>query len=142
MKSYEEDYNRKMVGWLIFLYLIFSATLFFAQPKSPSQKEENKIKNLETALQSNNEGLTKSAVYLAGKYKIAEVTDELCTLYTNSNNTNLKYLIAIALYKIGTEKSNSAVITLCQNDKSKKFKFIGDEIAEANIDSSRFLTVK
>lgn len=142
MKRYEEDYNRKVVGWLIFLYFLFSATLFFAQPKSPSQKEEYKIKNLITALQSDNEGLTKSAVYLSGKYKISEVTDELCSLYKNSNNVNLKYLIAIALYKIGTDKSFNAAITLCQNDKSRKFKFIGNEIAKANIDSSHLLTVK
>ncbi len=142
MERYEQNTNRKVVGWVIFLYILFSAALLLAEPNSNTNREENKINNLITALRSDNEGLMKSAVYLAGKYKIDAAVDELCFLYKNTTNQNTKYLIAISLYKIGTEKSFNAVTNLCCKDKNKKFRFIGNEIAKQYSDTTNYITKK
>ncbi|HPN37154.1 MAG TPA: hypothetical protein PL041_02040 [Melioribacteraceae bacterium] len=140
MERYQQNTNSGVTKWVIFFYLVFCATLVFAQSKNNVNKEENKINNLITALRSDNEGLMKSAVYLAGKYKVNEVVDELCDLYKTTYNENTKYLIAISLFKIGTEKSFTAVTNLCCKDKSKKFRFIGSEIAKTYTDTTNYIT--
>lgn len=140
MRRDEQNTGSKFTSMIIFLYIIFSAVLLFAQPNSKNQTEENKINNLITALHSDNKGLIKSAIYFTGKYKFERLIPELCALYKKEDNENTKYLIIMALYNIKTEESIRLATNLCINDKANRFNFIGKEIAKTYSDTNSLLT--
>ncbi|QQS35850.1 MAG: HEAT repeat domain-containing protein [Ignavibacteriales bacterium] len=78
---------------------------------------ENMLKNLEVAINSENEGLRRSAVYLAGKYKVAEVVDDLTEILSTEKDPNNRVLIALALNEIGSEEALKALKKLSVNDE-------------------------
>ena len=85
------------------------------------------IKNLIVALNSDNNGLKRSAVYFAGYNKISETVDQLIDLLHSSNDDlSMKTLAAYALHQIGNEEcmdalkdaaSHSGDIRLCSKCK-------------------------
>lgn len=107
---------------------VLAAVLVYASAGAQSTQKEICKKfqhNLVTAIQSDNVGLKKSGIYLAGKYEIDELTGVLVDALRKETDTSVKILIGLALYRIGTEEGFEAIknISLIEKDKEVKRMF-------------------
>ncbi len=103
-----------MVVTVIFaIGLIFSVYTHGQTKLTPKQQA---VGNLINALNSENDGLRKSAIYLAGKNKIKEVADVLVGRLTKEKDAGMKILIALSLYNIGDVRGMETVHTVAQRD--------------------------
>lgn len=73
-----------------------------AQEKPYQKFEINKraIQDLAIGINSDNQGLQRSSIYLAGKYEITELVPELIKQFKENEDYEVRYLVAIVLYKI------------------------------------------
>jgi hypothetical protein len=83
---------------------------------------ENAVKNLIIGINSNNEGLSRSSIYYAGKDKVAEAVGALVEKMWKEKNPNTRILIALSLYQIGDFKGLEAVKEQAVNDSDEKVK--------------------
>ena len=107
------------------LLIIVSLTTFAQKPVS-----RNAIDNLITGINSENEGLRRSAIYFAGKYEYAETTEALVAQLKKEDNPNTRLLIANALFRIGDPFGMEAVLEISQSDSNAKVKRIAGAIYE------------
>ena len=83
---------------------------------------ENAVKNLIIGINSNNEGLSRSSIYYAGKDKVAEAVGALVEKMWKEKNPNTRILIALSLYQIGDFKGLEAVKEQAVKDSNEKVK--------------------
>ncbi|GAB1442924.1 hypothetical protein MASR2M39_17600 [Ignavibacteriales bacterium] len=100
---------------MVVLMLLATTTNTEAQRKY--QFNKNSIESLRDGITSNNNGLRRSAIYMAGFYEINEVANTLCDELKNEINPAVKVLIALALYKIGDENSLNMIESLSKTEK-------------------------
>ena len=84
--------------------IIALSLVLFSGISAQSKKSypEKSVKNLVTAIESDNDGLKRSGIYLAGFYKVNETAPVLLKLFPKENSKN-QILIALSLYQIGEE---------------------------------------
>jgi len=82
---------------------------------------ENEIKNLINAIQSDNEGLKASAIYIAGYYKLDQTIPSMLKSFSKESEKN-KILIALTLYQIGEESGLTRLMQLADKEANKKVK--------------------
>lgn len=99
----------------IVLVLLTLTTETEAQKKY--QFNENSIESLREGITSKNNGLRRSAIYMAGFYEVSEVANTLSDEIKNELNPAIKVLIALALYKIGDENSLQTIESLSKTEK-------------------------
>ena len=94
----------KAIG-ITLLSLLLMSTLLDAQTYSKQRIElpEIAIVNLLNGIRSDNNGVKKSCVYFAGKYKVLEVSQDLVEQIENSNDEELCQMIVWSLYQIGND---------------------------------------
>ena len=93
-----------------------------AQSSNYKNVTKNSIKTLEQGIKSENEGVRRSSIYMAGLYKIDEVVDVLVDQLHREKDSNTKILIALALYNIGNPKGMEAVKDLSAKDQDMRVK--------------------
>mgnify|MGYP001198501356 CR=1 FL=1 len=133
--------NFRTTTIIVVLYILLSAVILLAQDNKSVEKQNNNIATLVMGIKSNNEGLRKSAIYLAGKNQITEVITVLSEEFKNESKAEVKYLIAISLFKINTKESIDSACALCRYENNSKFKLIGNQINSA-FNNSTVLTKK
>ncbi len=79
----------------------------------------NSIETLKKGIKSDNPGLRKSAIYMAGLYKIDEAVETLVEQLELERNPSTRVLIALSLYNIGNYDGMEAVKELAANDMDK-----------------------
>jgi hypothetical protein len=114
--------KRKFV-LLVFLFLsamICNETV--AQNVSIKVLTPNKyaLENLKASLNSENCGVKRHAIYLAGKYRIAEAEEILLEQLKNEKLPCNRILIALVLYELGSQKALIAVGDLVKNEYNAK----------------------
>lgn len=91
-----------------------------------SAQQEEKIKkgidNLVVALESDNAGLKRSAVYMIYKYNLTELVELVKEEFKNSDDKAFKIFLARTIYKVGSEKEMTFLRTASQNEKDKDVK--------------------
>jgi ATP-dependent helicase/DNAse subunit B len=100
---------------MVVLMILASTTNTEAQKKY--QFNKNSIESLRDGITSKNNGLRRSAIYMAGFYEISEVSNTLCDELKNEINPAIKVLIALTLYKIGDENSLKAIENLSKTER-------------------------
>lgn len=101
--------------YTIGLLTLLSLTLFAAP------KNNGKIANLKAGITSSNEGLKKSAMYMAGKYKVSETAGDLVNELKNSDN-NIKILAALSLLRINDSKAMTQVKAAAEKETDARTK--------------------
>lgn len=114
----------KNSGIITVLVLLLQAGFSHAQEQTQSRyfKEKLYLQNLITGIQSENTGLRRSAIYLAGKYRIAEVNSVLIEAMKAEIDPSTRILIALSLYNIGEVSGMEAILNFSHIEKDAKVK--------------------
>lgn len=101
-----------------------------AQKNSIKDVTSNKyaLQNLVAGIHSDNTGVKRSAIYLAGKYRIAESEEALIAQLKEENDPSTRILIALVLYEMGSEAGLLEVKDLSLNDKDIKVRRMATQI--------------
>ena len=116
------------------LFFVLSLVLLLTVSSANAQSSENgwtmkSIKNLSAGINSDNYGLKRSAIYLAGKYKLDRLLDDLIKILDAERNEQVKILTAIAIDKIGDRKGLEAIRNKISSEKDDKVKQIYQAIS-------------
>jgi hypothetical protein len=106
---------------MVLLAGVMLSTLVKAQHVT-TPVSENAINNLIIGIKSDNEGLNRSCIYYAGKYRIREAVDALIDKMSNVKDANTKVLIALSLYEIRDAKGLEAVRRQSLTDENERVK--------------------
>ncbi|MCU0365572.1 MAG: HEAT repeat domain-containing protein [Ignavibacteriaceae bacterium] len=86
------------------------------------------LENLVAGIHSDNTGVKRSAIYFAGKYRIAETEEALIAQLKTENDPSTRILIALVLYELGSEEGLLEVKDLSLNDKNTKVRRMATQI--------------
>lgn len=78
------------------------------------------IENYRIGLNSGNEGIVKSCIYFAGKYRMNDVCSDLLSIIEKSDDVELCRLILWSLYQIGNDKYCDMLQKIVHNHKSEE----------------------
>jgi HEAT repeat protein len=117
MKSQNSAKN-KIFTIVLMIAMILPASLMLAQNNSINDVTNHKyaLDNLLAGIKSENEGVRRSSIYLAGKYKISEAEQTLIEQLKNEPNPSIRTLIAFVLYELGSEEGLGEVKKLALGD--------------------------
>lgn len=103
-----------------------------AQPSLDRTKTvtEHGLPSLAIGIKSANDGVKKSAIYLAGQYKFPEMVKPLTEQLRRENDASVRVLIALALYEIGTAESIEVIKNLAATDKNTRVRNMSKSILE------------
>ena len=102
----------------------------YAQKNSIKDVTANEyaLQNLVAGIQSDNTGVKRSAIYFAGKYRIAEAEESLIAQLKEENDPSTRILIALVLYEMGSEEGLREVQNLSLNDEDAKVRRMATQI--------------
>ena len=107
---------------VLLLVVSFVTNISVAQKNNEQLKLcSNAKQNLIMALNSDNAGLKRSAVYFAGYYKVYEAVESLADLLNSTSaDVSAKTLAAYALHQIGDEECLDALKEAANNNSDKR----------------------
>lgn len=120
--------KRRLLTAILLTVVLTGST--FTQINTLKNLTANKyaFENLVAGIHSDNDGVRRSSIYLAGYYRLAEVADELISQLKNEKNESTRILIALVLYELGSEKGLLEVKDLSLNDKDVKVRRMATHI--------------
>jgi len=98
--------------------------------RSDKQFTEQEIGNLLTGITSENLGLRKSAIYLAGLYGVNEAVPTLIEQLKKEENADVKVLTALVLFRLEDPKGIEAIENLYKNDDNVRVKRMSKAILD------------
>lgn len=129
---------KKMNG-INFYGAVMLLTLIFVQPanvfsqtnvKEKLSQHPTAVNDLMLGIQSENEGLRKSSIYFAGKYRIKEVVPALIDQMDEEKNPSIRILIANTLFRIGDERGIEKIIAVSAKDDNGKVRRICNALVQ------------
>ena len=107
-------------GFVVFLFLVVETLKVEAQDQKNIivSLNEEAIGNLKTAIKSDNDGLRKSGIYLAGKHSVSEVSETLVEQLDVETDPSLRILIIRVLYIIDNDRYIDEIYNLAINDEN------------------------
>ncbi len=105
-----------------FVALIFTGFVSTTLAKDNVHFSERDIANLVNGIESDNNGLMRSSIYFAGKYRILETTDALLEVLKNETDASNIILIALTIYEIGDRDAMMKVIETAKEASNTKVK--------------------
>ena len=121
--------SRLLSLFIVVILLIFVSSLH-AQNNSIKDVTSNKyaLQNLLAGIKSDNEGVQRSSIYFAGKYRIAESETALIEQLSKEENPSTRILIALVLFEMGSKEGLEAVKELALNDVDPKVRRMSTHI--------------
>ena len=119
------------------LYFVLIAILFFflvsesiGQTKMVSEmtKQKYALQNIIMGIHSENEGVRESSIYFAGKYRFIDTEDALISQLKVEEDSDLKILIGLALFRMNSEKGMKELLTLAVKDEDSRVKRMSQAI--------------
>lgn len=112
------------------LLTLVLTTSVWAQNNSIKEALDYKyaMKNLVAGIHSENDGVRRSSIYLAGYYRITEAEDALIDQLTDEKNASTRILISLVLYELGSEKGMQKVKNVSVNDGDAKVRRMATQI--------------
>ncbi len=120
--------NMKKVFTTLTVLVLMSTAIFAQNRNAELSFGKNGVANLRMAIESENPGLRKSAIYFAGKYQLEALVETLMKELENEDNAEMKYLISVTLYKIGKENGIYKVKELSETDTNPKVRRLAEAI--------------
>ena len=113
---------------LLTIFLLSSAAIAQKQSIGDVTTNEHALKNLIAGIQSENDGLKRSSIYFAGKYRIAEVENILINQLQKEEDPSTRILIALVLFEMGSIEGLLVVQRLAQNDDNERVRRMATHI--------------
>ena len=107
------------------IFFLTASTISFAQSELNHERplHKNAFKALTAGINSSNEGVAKSSVYMAGFYRFENMVDPLINILKDENKQDeLRVLAAYSLYMICDDKAMNAIRDVsfcCRNEMVK-----------------------
>lgn len=98
-----------------YLALVFFAVASLAIAQQSKNFTNLEVDNLISAIKSDNPGLQKSAIYLAGYYRVIETVEAIKEEMNTSEDPSIKVLAALTLYEIGSGEAIDDILSLVDN---------------------------
>lgn len=118
------------------LGLVISNGVFAQNTLTEFTQHKYALDNIIMGIHSENEGVRKSAIYFAGKYKVKETAQDLIDQLSKEGNASIKILIALSLFEIDSKEGLEEVRKLSLNDNNQKVRrmaaFIYNEYANSD----------
>jgi hypothetical protein len=127
--------NLKLTFAVLVMSLLFTSLLAGQESGKTEFKKmsETGITNLINGVKSDNPGLKKSSIFMAGKYNVVEMEDVLIAELKNQNDPEIKLLIATALHGMYSKKGMIALEDFAQDSSNPRLqKFAKLYIADFN----------
>lgn len=86
---------------VVLLVLLSMQNGFAQSSENHARFKKQSLQNLEMGITSQNDGVRKSSIYLAGKYRIAELIPVLYRQLLQEKDTFNKRLILLSIYQVG-----------------------------------------
>ena len=118
------------ISFLILMLFSLAFTMNHAQEKKNVvlTLSADAMGNLRNAITSENPGLRKSGIYLAGKHTVKEVAGTLLEQLNNENDPELRILIMRVLYIIDENEYMDEIHQLALNEKNDKVRQMASAI--------------
>ena len=116
------------------LVMLFSSAVYAQTTtismNSISELTSNKhaLKNLLASIKSENSGVKRSAIYLTGKYRIAEAENTLLEQLKIEKDPSTRILIALVLYEMGSESGLAEVKKLSEKDDNRRVRSMATQL--------------
>ena len=120
-KTYQ-NISRLLGILLLTLFLVSNSLLAHTESEQRVELLDIVKANILKGIQSDNYGLKMSSIYLAGKYKITDVSKELINEMKVSENEEVCQMLVWSLYQIGDESCCNEMRTIIENHPSEKIK--------------------
>jgi len=117
--------------------------LVYSQKNSINDLTSNKyaLQNLVAGIQSENNGVKRSSIYFAGKYRVAEAEDALIAQLQEEEDPSTRILIALVLYDMGSKTGLFEVKDLSVNDEDAKVRRMATQIYNEYLLNDASITV-
>ena len=134
MKQQELTRSKLLSTLLVMILLLFVSSLH-AQNVSIKDLSTNKyaLQNLLAGIKSDNEGVKRSCIYFAGKYRIAETEAALIEQLDKEENPGTRILIALVLYGLGSEEGLELIKKLAVDDENLEVRRMSTHIQNEHI---------
>ena len=119
----------------LLILLSLSTTLFAMDQKNYFRDKE--VENIIVGIKSDNNGLMRSSIYFAGKYKIEETVDALFEVLDEESEPSNVILIAFSIYEIGDTNALMKLIETANNSESASVKNMLIAIATQYLSESK-----
>jgi len=115
---------------LVVILFFFLVTDSFGQNKKISDLSKHKyaLQNLEMGIQSENDGVRESAIYLAGQYRFIDTEDALIKQLKVEKKSDIKVLIGLALFRMSSEKGMNELQKLAAKDENSRVRRMSSAI--------------
>ena len=115
---------------LVVILFFFLVTDTFGQNKKISDLSKHKyaLQNLEMGIQSENDGVRESAIYLAGQYRFIDTEDALIKQLKVEKKSDIKVLIGLALFRMSSEKGMNELLGLATQDENSRVRRMSSAI--------------
>lgn len=123
-----------MTMFVFLLLITISYSSLTAQTRDTADyRSPDAISNLVMGIKSDNPGVRRSAIYFAGKYGISETLLPLMKALRNEKDDNIKYVLAMALYKLGDDRGMFVVKQIACEDSDAKVRNLLSGIYNTNL---------
>jgi len=125
----------KLLSALVVMILLSVVSSLHAQNVSIKDLSTNKyaLQNLLAGIKSDNEGVKRSCIYFAGKYRIAETEAALIEQLNKEENPSTRILIALVLYEMGSKEGLELIKKLAVDDENSEVKRMSTHIQNEHI---------
>ncbi len=110
--------------YIIFVLLLFLLLISdtFGQNKKVSDLVKNKfaLENIVAGIHSEIEGVRESTIYLVGEYRFIDTEDALIKQLKVEKKSDIKVLIALALYRMNSEKGMKELPLIITSDNDSR----------------------
>lgn len=122
---------KNLAAYLFALLLFFAtAQLMMAQGSQNAivSISDNSLGDLRSAIKSDNYGLRKSGIYLAGKHSVSQVSQTLLEQLKVEEDPDLRILIIRVLYILDDTKYADAISNVASNDENSRVRNMASSI--------------
>ena len=138
--------SRKGLKVLLLTVLLLFAMSSFLNSQTVSDQEielpEYAIKSILQGIKSENEGVKRSCIYFAGKYKIKEASEYLVEELPSLDDGELCSMLAWSLYQIGNESYCNELQEIVKNHDSEELKNFCSNLRKIKEYETAILTAK
>ena len=115
---------------LVVILFFFLVTDSFGQNQKISNLSTHKyaLQNLEMGIQSENDGVRESSIYLAGQYRFIDTEDALIKQLRVEKKSDIKVLIGLALFRMSSEKGMNELLGLATQDENSRVRRMSSAI--------------